>query len=610
MTATLDAYAPDEVMGRAYDARLVRRLGRYLLPYRRAVLIALAGLLLLTITAVAPAILTKLIIDNAITPVVNGTLSTNAGITLLVQLAVVYVFVIASRAALRYGQNMLVMSVGQKAMRDLRVELFAHIESMSLSFFDHNPVGRLMTRLANDVDALADLLTQGVVAMLGDVLLLAGAALLLMFLDPRLAVVIFVSLPVVIGLTIFFRGKLRTSFVNQRIRLARINAYLNEHLSGMAVVQLFTREQTTYESFDALNDDYRQANRNAIAINSTFMPLITITRAVTTAALFIAGGSWVIAGTLSVGTLIAFWQLLDQFFSPIEDLSDKYNLLQAAMASSERIFRILDTNAEITDPPHPKDLPLAQGDIAFDNVSFAYDGINWVLRDVDVHINAGEKVAIVGATGAGKTSIVSLLARFYDVQKGRILLDGIDIRDLRLADLRRHVAIVLQDPFIFAGTIAANIRLRDESISDEQVVAAARFVNASAFIDKLPDGYDTVLTERGSVLSVGQKQLLGFARIVAFNPEVMLVLDEATSSVDSETEQLIQDALPKLMEGRTSIVIAHRLSTIQHADRIIVLQHGRVVETGSHSELLAKRGTYRQLYELQYGLQSERLLAR
>jgi ATP-binding cassette, subfamily B, multidrug efflux pump len=275
------------------------------------------------------------------------------------------------------------------------------------------------------------------------------------------------------------------------------------------------------------------------------------------------------------------------------------------MASSERIFRILDTQPEIVDPPQPKELPRAEGGIVFDKVSFAYDGVNWVLRDVDVRIKAGESVAIVGATGAGKTSIVSLLARFYDVQKGRILLDGIDIRELRLADLRRHVAIVLQDPFIFAGTIAANIRLRDESISDEQVRAAARFVNASSFIEKLPDGYDTVLTERGSVLSVGQKQLIGFARIVAFNPEVMLVLDEATSSVDTETERLIQDALPKLMEGRTSIVIAHRLSTIQHADRIIVLQHGRVVETGSHSELLAKRGTYRQLYELQYGLASE-----
>jgi ATP-binding cassette subfamily B protein len=604
MSAALDAYAPDEVLGRAYDARLVRRLGGYLTPYRGQVIVAMAGLLLLTITAVAPAILTKLVIDNAITPVVQGTLGTTEGITLLAQLAFLYVFVLVARAVLRYGQNMLVMSIGQKAMRDLRAQLFAHIESLSLSFFDHNPVGRLMTRLANDVDALADLLTQGVVAMLGDLLLLAGASLILLILDPRLALVIFAALPVVIGLTIFFRGKLRTSFVHQRIRLARINAYLNEHLSGMAVVQLFTRERTTYESFDTLNDDYREANRNAIAINSTFMPLISITRAFTTSALFIAGGAWVISGSLTVGTLVAFWQLLDQFFSPIEDLSDKYNLLQAAMASSERIFRILDTQAEITDPPQPRELPLAQGDITFDNVSFAYDGVNWVLRDVDLRIHAGESVAIVGATGAGKTSIVSLLARFYDVQKGRILLDGIDIRELRLADLRRHVAIVLQDPFIFAGTVAANIRLRDESITDEQVRAAAAFVNAAPFIDKLPDGYETVLTERGSVLSVGQKQLIGFARIVAFNPEVMLVLDEATSSVDTETEGLIQDALPKLMEGRTSIVIAHRLSTIQHADRIIVLQHGRVVETGSHSELLAKRGTYRQLYELQYGLQA------
>jgi len=605
VSAQLDAYAPDDVIGRAYDARLVRRLGQYLGPYRGQVIVALAGLLLLTITAVAPAILIKLVIDNAITPVVEGTLSINDGITLLAELGLVFLIVLVARALLRYGQNMLVMSIGQRAMRDLRAELFGHIEGLSLSFFDKNPVGRLMTRLANDVDALADLLTQGVVAMLGDLLLIFGAAVLLVLLDWRLALVIFGSLPVVIGLTIFFRSRLRDSFVNQRIRLARINAYLNEHLSGMAVVQLFTRERTTYEAFDVLNDHYREANFNSIRIFSTFMPAISITRAVTTAALFIAGGAWVIGGTLTVGTLVAFWQLLDQFFSPIEDLSDKYSTLQSAMASSERIFRILDTQPEIVDPPQPKELPLANGEITFDDVSFAYDGVNWVLRDVDLKIKAGESVAIVGATGAGKTSIVSLLARFYDVQKGRILLDGIDIRELRLSDLRRHVAIVLQDPFIFAGSIAANIRLRDESITDEQVRAAARFVNASSFIEKLPDAYGTVLTERGSVLSVGQKQLIGFARIVAFNPEVMLVLDEATSSVDTETERLIQEALPKLMEGRTSIVIAHRLSTIQHADRIIVLQHGRVVETGSHSELLAKRGTYRQLYELQYGLRTE-----
>ena len=602
MTAALDAFTPDEVYGKAYDARLLRRLARYLRPYRGQVVIALTGLILLTVTAVAPAVLTKLIIDTAITPVIQGTARAADGLAHLAGLGLLYLAALMGRAVLRYGQNMLVMSIGQRAMRDLRSELFAHIESLSLSFFDHNPVGRLMTRLTNDVDALADLLTQGVVAMLGDVLLLAGASVLLLILDLRLALVIFASLPVVVGLTLFFRGRMRTSFVNQRIRLARINAYLNENLSGMAVVQLFTRERTTYEAFDGLNNDYRDANRVATRVYSTFGPLISITRAATTAALFIAGGAWVIGGTLTVGTLVAFWQLLDQFFSPIEDLSDKYSLLQAAMASSERIFLVLDTPAAITDPIDPRELAHVRGEVVFDHVSFSYADDNWVLRDVSFRIKPGESVAIVGATGAGKTSIVSLMARFYDIQEGHILLDGVDVRDMRLADLRRHVAIVLQDPFIFAGTIASNIRLRDDSITDERVRGAAQFVNAAAFIESLPDGYETVLTERGSVLSVGQKQLIGFARIVAFNPEVMLVLDEATSSVDTETERLIQDALPKLMKGRTSIVIAHRLSTIQHVDRIIVLQRGRVVETGTHADLVAVRGTYRQLYELQYGL--------
>ena len=604
MTSTLDAYTPEDVFGKAYDARLVRRLGRYVAPYRRLVVIALIGLIFITLTAVAPALLIKYIIDTAIAPVIAGSMSPGDGLAVIVALGAVYFVVLTARALIRYGQNMLVMVIGERAMRDLRAELFAHLESLSLSYFDHNPVGRLMTRLTNDVDALADLLTNGVVAMLGDLLLLAGAAVLLVVLDVRLAIVIFASLPIVAAMTFYFRSRMRASFVNQRIRLARINAYLNENLSGMAVVQLFTRERTTYEAFDALNDDYRQASRDAVRVSSTFTPLITVTRAATTAALFIAGGAWVIGGTLTVGTLVAFWQLLDQFFSPIEDLSDKYSLLQAATASSERIFRILDTRATIVDPARPKELASVRGEVVFDDVSFAYDEGNWVLRDVNFKISPAESVAIVGATGAGKTSIVSLLARFYDIQKGRILLDGVDIRDLRLADLRRHVGIVLQDPFIFAGTVASNIRLRDESISDERVRAAAQFVNAAGFIEALPHGFDTVLTERGSILSVGQKQLIGFARIVAFNPEIMLVLDEATSSVDTETERLIQDALPKLMKGRTSIVIAHRLSTIQHVDRIIVLKRGRVVETGNHADLLAERGTYRQLYELQYGLQA------
>jgi ATP-binding cassette subfamily B protein len=600
MSQAADAFLPDDLFGKAYDAQLVRRLAGYLAPYRRLVAVAFGGLLLLAFTEVAPALLTKVLIDTAVAPAVSGSIGAPEGATRLLGLGAVYLAVLIARALLRYGQNLLVTTIGQRAMRDLRTRLFAHVESLSLSFFDRNPVGRLMTRLTNDVDALADLLTQGVISMLGDVLLLAGAAVVLVILDVRLSLVIFCSLPVVIILTAYFRTKMRASFVNQRIRLARINAYLNENLSGMAVVQLFTRERTTYEAFDVLNDDHRLANRDAIRANSTFTPLITLTRAVTTAALFVAGGAWVHDGSLTIGTLLAFWQLIDQFFSPIEDLSDKYSTLQAAMASSERIFRILDTQPEITDPDQPTVLSGIRGQVTFEHVSFAYSDEKWVLRDVDFTIRPGEKVAIVGATGAGKTSIISLLARFYDVQKGRILLDGVDIRSLRQRDLRRHVGVVLQDPFIFAGTIASNIRLRDGSISDDQVREAAAFVNAASFIEAMPNAYETVVTERGSTLSVGEKQLIGFARMVAFNPEIMVVLDEATSSVDTETERLIQDALPKLMRGRTSIVIAHRLSTIQHADRIIVLSNGRVEEMGSHQGLLAKRGTYHRLYELQY----------
>lgn len=601
MSLAIDGFATDDLFGKAYDAQLVRRLAGYLAPYRRLVALAFAGLLLLAFTEIAPALLTKLLIDTAVAPAVGGAISASEGIARLAGLGAVYLAILIGRALLRYGQNLLVTTIGQRAMRDLRTRLFAHIESLSLSFFDRNPVGRLMTRLTNDIDALADLLTQGVISMLGDVLLLTGAAVVLVFLDARLALIIFCSLPVVILLTAFFRAKMRASFVNQRIRLARINAYLNENLSGMAVVQLFTREEATYQAFDVLNDDHRLANRDAIRTNATFTPLITLTRSVTTAALFLAGGAWVLDGSLTLGTLLAFWQLIDQFFSPIEDLSDKYSVLQAATASSERIFRVVDTQPEITDPAQPTVLPASRGEVAFDHVSFAYVETKWVLRDVDFRIRPGESVAIVGATGAGKTSIISLIGRFYDVQRGRILLDGVDIRSLRQSDLRRRVGVVLQDPFIFAGTIASNIRLRDDSITDEAVREAAAFVNAASFIEAMPDAYETVVTERGSTLSVGQKQLIGFARMVAFNPEVLVVLDEATSSIDTETEGLIQDALPKLMRGRTSIVIAHRLSTIQHVDRIIVLNKGRVEEMGSHQELVARGGTYRRLYELQFG---------
>ena len=590
----------DEILGKAYDARLMRRLLGYLRPYRGLVILGLGIILGLSVTEAAPPILAKFIVDNAIAPAVSGQIGVDEGLSRLAPLGIAYIAVLLVSSSLRYGQNMLASYVGQNAMYDLRVQLFAHLQGLSLTFFDRNPVGRLMTRITNDIDALTDMVTQGVVAIFGDILVIGVIAIVLLVLDFRLALVTFAALPVLIWLTMYFRQIMRDSFRAIRIRLARINAYLNENLSGMAIVQLFTREGASFKQFDDLNTDLLNANRGQIRAMSMFFPAVGFTRAATSAALFVAGAYWILQGQMTIGTLLAFWQLVDRFFQPIGDLAEKYNIMQAAMASSERVFRLLDTDATIVDPPHPRELPHVRGEITFENVSFAYNEGDLVLREVSLKISAAESVAIVGATGAGKTSIISLISRFYDVQKGRILLDGVDLRELRQADVRKHVGVVLQDPFIFAGTIASNIRLNNTAITDEQVRNAARFVNADKFIEKLPKGYETVVTERGSTMSVGQKQLLAFARAIAFNPEILLVLDEATSSVDTETEHLIQDALAKLMVGRTSIIIAHRLSTIQNVDRIIVLHKGRVVEMGSHRDLLAQRGVYHRLYELQY----------
>ncbi len=590
----------DEILGKAYDARLTQRLIGYLAPYKVWVIVALVLLLAMSLAQIAPPIIAKYIVDQAVIPAVNGELGRDEAFARLALLGVLYLLVLAAGAGLRFGQTLLTTWVGQRAMYDLRLELFRHLQFLSLGFFDRNPVGRLMTRITNDIDALTDMVTRGVVSIFGDVAMLVLISIAMLLLDWRLALITFVSLPILTVITAYFRGMMRESFRSIRIRLARVNVYLNETLSGMAIVQLFTREKQTFDQFDVLNRDLLAANQGQVRAMSVFQPTVNFTRAATAAALFVVGAYWIQQDELSLGTLVAFWQLLNQFFQPILDLSEKYNIMQAAMASSERVFSMLDTKATIVDPPNPVDLPHVRGEIRFDNVSFAYNEGEWVLRDVDLTISAGESVAIVGATGAGKTSIISLISRFYDVQKGRILLDGVDLRDMRQADVRRHVGVVLQDPFIFAGTIASNIRLNESTIRDEKVRAAARFVNADKFIDRLHDGYATVVTERGSTLSVGQKQLLAFARAIAFNPEIMLVLDEATSSVDTETEHLIQDALKKLMQGRTSIIIAHRLSTIQNVDRIIVLHKGRVVEMGTHRDLLAQRGVYHRLYELQY----------
>ena len=611
----------DEILGKAYDARLTRRLLGYMRPYLGAVIASIVLLLALSATQIAPPIIAKFVIDNAVAPAVSHEIDPAEGAARLGLLGLIYLAVLMANAGVRYAQSVITSIVGQKAMYDLRLELFRHLQFLPLSFFDRNPVGRLMTRITNDIDALTDMVSRGVVAIFGDIAILAGVMITMLVLDLRLAIVTFLSLPLILVLTFYFRGIMRESFRAIRIRLARVNAYLNETLSGMSVVQLFTREPETFRRFDELNVDLYRANEGAVRAQSVFQPTIDLTRQATGALLFLAGGYLILQGQLTVGTLLAFWQLIEQFFRPILDLSEKYNIMQAAMASSERVFRLLDTPRSIADPPTAREVKHVRGEVTFDHVSFSYQlaaeaaipeeaaaraadaeapAVEWVLKDVDFRIAAGESVAIVGATGAGKTSIISLVSRFYDVQQGRILLDGVDIRDLRQQDLRRHVGVVLQDPFIFAGTIASNIRLNDETISDERVRGAARFVNADKFIDRLPDGYDTVVTERGSMLSVGQKQLLAFARAIAFNPEILLVLDEATSSVDTETEHLIQDALEKLMRGRTSIVIAHRLSTIQNVDRIIVLHKGRVVEKGTHRELLTERGVYHRLYELQY----------
>jgi ATP-binding cassette subfamily B protein len=593
-------FQEDEILGKAYDAGLMRRLLGYLRPYRGLVVVALVILLGLSLADVAPPIIAKFIVDNAIAPAVSGDITPDEGYARLGPLALLYIAVLLMSSGFRYGQNMLASYVGQNAMYDLRVGLFAHLEGLSLGFFDRNPVGRLMTRITNDIDALTDMVTQGVVAIFGDIVVIVVIAVVLAILDWRLALVTYASVPILIAMTMYFRRMMRESFRAIRIRLARVNAYLNENISGMAILQLFTREQRSFKDFDTLNTDLLEANQGGIRAMALFIPSVNFTRAGTSAALFIAASYWILGGQMTFGTLFAFWQLVERFFSPIQDLSEKYNIMQAAMASSERVFRLMDTEATIVDPPHPRELAHVRGTIAFENVSFAYNEGDWVLRDVTLRISAAESVAIVGATGAGKTSIISLISRFYDVQKGRITLDGIDLRDLRQQDVRRHVGVVLQDPFIFAGTVASNIRLNNEAITHAQVRAAAAFVNADKFIEKLPRGYDTVVTERGSTLSVGQKQLLAFARAIAFNPEILLVLDEATSSVDTETEHLIQDALAKLMIGRTSIIIAHRLSTIQNVDRIIVLHKGRVVEVGTHRDLLAQRGVYHRLYELQY----------
>src|SRR6266567_985727 len=592
-------FQEDEILGKAYDARIMRRLLTYVRPYLRLTIVALVFLILLSLVDLVGPALIGYGIDHYIAPTTQTLSETQRSIGLL-EVSSVYLVVLIIGLVLRYLHVLLLSIIGQRIMFDMRSQMFDHLQRLSLSYFDHNPVGRLMTRLTNDIDALNEMFTSGAISKNGDVLTILGITILLLVINWQLALVTFVVMPPLFWIASYFRVAMRDNFRAIRVRLARINAYIAENIGGMYIVQLFNREQRNYERFDDLNRDYLAQTVRSLFYFISFSSITNFLSALAVALIIWYGGGRVLVGALTFGALVAYLQYVDRFFLPVRDLAEKYNILQSAMASSERIFKVLDEPIIVQDPPMPKEFSQVQGEIEFRDVWFAYNPGEWVLKGISFKIRPGERVAFVGATGAGKTSIISLLSRFYDVQKGAIYVDGIDVRDVRQKDLRKHIGTVLQDPFIFSGTIASNIRLHDKSISDERVRKAAEYVNAAHFIEKLPHTYDEEVRERGAGLSVGQKQLLAFARAVAFNPEILLILDEATSSVDTETELLVQDALNKLMTNRTSIIIAHRLSTIRNVDRIIVLHKGRIVEQGSHEELLHRQGVYRKLYEFQY----------
>ena len=619
----------EEVLGKAYDAGLMRRLLQYLRPYKKQVALALAAIISASVLQLAQPYLMKLAIDRYIA---TGDLRGLNGI------AILFLAILLASFALEYLQTWVLQMTGQRIMFDMRTQIYGHLQRLDLQFYDRNPVGRLMTRVTTDVDVLNDLFTAGVVSIFGDVFTLVGIMIVLVAMDWRLALVAFSVLPLIVIVTQWFRRNVRESYRTVRMWIARINAFLQEHITGMATVQLFRREGRSFARFDEINRAHRDANVESIFYYAVFYPAIEVVGALASALIIWFGGGWTLQGTLTIGSLVAFLQYSQRFFRPISDMSEKFNVLQAAMASSERIFKLLDTPVAIqsgSGTRHPgsgigeplsgvRDLgtggrgpepgaglrgpegrgteaarPKPAGHIVFDHVWFAYHAEDYVLRDVSFEVRPGERVGVVGATGAGKSTLINLLLRFYDVSRGRILVDGVDIREMDLARLRALFSLVLQDVHLFSGTIAANIRLGNTGIPDDQVRAAAVAVHAARFIERLPLGYDSPVAERGATLSVGQKQLLSFARALAFDPRV-LILDEATSSVDTETELLIRDALHVLMAGRTTIAIAHRLSTIQDMDKILVLHRGTLRESGSHQQLLAERGIYYKLYQLQY----------
>ena len=579
----------EEVLGKAYDARLMRRLMMYLRPHRPAVAVALCAIVGHSLMQLAQPYLTKLAIDRHIlTGDLNG----------LDQIVLLFLGILLGSFVLEYVETYTMQMIGQRIMFDLRMQIYEHLQRLDVGFYDRNPVGRLMTRVTTDVDALNDLFAAGVISVFRDVVLLVGIMVVLLWMDWRLALVAFSVLPLIALLTQWFRRHARDSYRRVRGWIARINAFLQENISGMSTVQLFRREARNFDTFDGVNRQHRDANLDSIFYYATFYPTVEFLGALAMALIIWFGGGWSLQGTLTLGSLVAFLQYSQRFFRPISDLSEKFNILQAAMASSERIFGLLDTPVDLASPV-PGRRPTGPGRITFEHVWFAYRDEDYVLRDVSFAVDPGERVGIVGATGAGKTTLINLLLRFYDVNRGRIAIDGVDIREIPLEDLRRRFGLVLQDVFLFSGTIRDNIALGQTSITEADIRSAAASVHADRFISKLPGGFDSAVAERGATLSVGQRQLLSFARALAFAPDA-LILDEATSNVDTDTEALIQDALHRLMSGRTTIAIAHRLSTVQDMDRILVFHKGELREAGAHQELLVARGLYYKLYQLQY----------
>ena len=593
----------EEVLGKAYDSRLMARLLRYLRPYKLHVAGAIVLLMLASLLGVVSPYLTKIALDEAIPRGDGGQLAFLA-IIFLVATVLIFVF--------QYAQALVTTWLGQRVMYDLRTQVFRKLQQLDLAFYDRNPVGRLMTRITSDVETLNELFSSGVVTVFGDLFILFFIVAAMLQMDVELALVTFSVLPLVAYAAFLFRSRIRGAYRDIRVRLARLNAFLQESFTGIRILQLFNRESTALQRFKVLDDDYLGAHLRSITYYALFFPVIQLFTAVALALIIWYGGGAMIQGAVTVGVLAAFLDYARRFFRPIQDLSEKYNLLQGAMASSERIFRLLDREPAIQDPPLTAATRApTPGEIRFENVWFAYGGgtdgdasgtgsePNWVIRDVSFTVAPGEKLAIVGHTGAGKTTVINLLMRFYEPQRGRILVDGIPITDLPMEQLRERIGLVLQDIFLFSQSVEYNVRLGSGEIDSGAVNSALEAVGATPFVERLPEQAAQPLGERGASLSVGERQLLSFARALAFDPAI-LVLDEATSSVDSEIEARIEAATDRLMEGRTSLVIAHRLSTVQGADRILVMHHGQLVEEGSHSELLATEGLYRRLHELQF----------